>query len=408
MIRSSSCPPWRPEPTSDPTEDRRSYTTPGDVTIGGRLSSLPPFSLGTIAYPVTEWLLGLGERLFGELASVLDRLWDPLMAALPLRDDDRKHRVDSSWANDALNAPVGKLANLLMKDPSAKGSKLGQGFPEGWMRRQEQLLALPRDMRRHALVMLGFQINWLFAISPDWTTANLLTVVDGEGDDGDALWDGILWAARAPSRALYERLKPGLFTRATSPKRRRAEVNVIGGFLLIGWGGDPEADPPEQFLTNAELREILVESDDDLRGQILWHLEHWSAKPDAKWRKRLVPFLNDVWPNHRAVRSPEMSTRLVDLALASGDLFWQVVQAILPRLVPVRGGALRGLLLDTESAKQTAQTYPAAMLDLLWAILAEDATLWPYKIEEILDVLAEASETGADPRLSELRRRRAG
>ncbi|MFN8831451.1 MAG: barstar family protein [Labrys sp. (in: a-proteobacteria)] len=32
MIRSSSCPPWRPEPTSDPTEDRRSYTTPRDVT----------------------------------------------------------------------------------------------------------------------------------------------------------------------------------------------------------------------------------------------------------------------------------------------------------------------------------------------------------------------------------------
>lgn len=27
MIRSSSCPPWPPEPTSDPTEDRRSYTT---------------------------------------------------------------------------------------------------------------------------------------------------------------------------------------------------------------------------------------------------------------------------------------------------------------------------------------------------------------------------------------------
>ncbi len=35
MIRSSSCPPWRPEPTSDPTEDRRSYTTPGDVTGDG-------------------------------------------------------------------------------------------------------------------------------------------------------------------------------------------------------------------------------------------------------------------------------------------------------------------------------------------------------------------------------------
>ena len=48
------------------------------------------------------------------------------------------------------------------------------------------------------------------------------------------------------------------------------------------------------------------------------------------------------------------------------------------------------------------------MLDLLWANLAEDATHWPYKIEEMLDVLAEAPATRADPRLSELRRRRAG
>lgn len=132
--------------------------------------------------------------------------------------------------------------------------------------------------------MLGFQINWLLAIAPDWTNANLLTVVDDKGDDGDALWDGILWAARAPSRTLYERLKPGLLARAMSPMRRRAEANVIGGFLLIGWGGDPEANPPEQLVTSAELREILVESDDELRGQILGHLEHWSADPEAKWR----------------------------------------------------------------------------------------------------------------------------
>ena len=33
MIRSSSCPPWPPEPTSDPTEDRRSYTTRWGTTI---------------------------------------------------------------------------------------------------------------------------------------------------------------------------------------------------------------------------------------------------------------------------------------------------------------------------------------------------------------------------------------
>ncbi|UVK54931.1 hypothetical protein DBIPINDM_001411 [Mesorhizobium sp. AR02] len=145
--------------------------------IGGRLASLPPVALSSIAYPVAEWLQGLDERLFGELAPVFDRLWDPLIAALPLRDDDRKRRVDSSWANDALNAPVGKLASLLMNDPASKGCELGQGFPNAWTNRHEELLALPGDMRRHALVMLGFQITWLVAIAPEWTTAHLLPVV---------------------------------------------------------------------------------------------------------------------------------------------------------------------------------------------------------------------------------------
>ncbi|WMS45256.1 SIR2 family protein (plasmid) [Acuticoccus sp. MNP-M23] len=376
--------------------------------IGGRLSSLPPADLSSIAYPVAEWLQGLDQRLFGEFASALDHLWNPLIAALPLRHDDRTHRIDSSWANDALNAPVGKLADVLRKDPSTSGLKLGQGFPEHWKRRYEQLLALPGDMRRHALVMLGSQIQWLFAIEPNWTTAHLLAVADDVGEDGDALWDGILWAAHTPSRAMYERLKPGLLTRAMSPLRRRAEASVIARFLLVGWCGDPNADPSEQLVTSAELREILVEGDDDLRAQILWQLERWSADPEGEWRARLIPFLTDVWPIHRALRTPEISRRLIRLALASGDLFPEVAQAILPRLVPVRGGMLPGFMRRSEAEKDPAQVYPAATLDVLWAVLGEDSTLWPYKTEEVLDLLANAPETHADTRLSELRRRRTG
>jgi hypothetical protein len=67
---------------------------------------------------------------------------------------------------------------------------------------------------------------------------------------------------------------------------------------------------------------------------------------------------------------------------------------------------LRGLMLREEAENHPALIYPAAMLDLIWAILAEDATPWPYKIEDVLDILSEAPETRADPRLSELRRRR--
>lgn len=374
--------------------------------IAARLASLSAEGLGSISYPVAQWLQGFGDRIYGDLAGLLECLWDPLMVALPLRREDRTQRVDSSWANDALNAPVGKITQLLLKDPTTKGRKPGEGFSTEWTARLEQLLTLPGDMRRHALVMLGFPINWLFAIAPEWTERHLLPVVANDDDDGDALWDGILWAARAPSRPLFERLKPGLIARATSPIRRRAEANVIGGFLLAGWGGDPDTDPPEPLIPSAELREILVESDDDLRGQVLWHIENWSADAKGNWRARLLPFLREVWPNHRSLRTPEMASRLVDLALASGDLFPQVVEAILPRLVPIRGGMSRGFLLRDGTQSHPASIYPAAMLDLLWAILAEDATQWPYKIEEVIELLEATIETRADPRLSELRRRR--
>ena len=55
-------------------------------------------------------------------------------------------------------------------------------------------LDCPGDMRRHALVMLGFRINWLFNIDPVWTEQRLLPLVGDFGPDGDALWDGILLA----------------------------------------------------------------------------------------------------------------------------------------------------------------------------------------------------------------------
>lgn len=373
--------------------------------IAGRLASLPPEALSSISYPVSEWLLALGSRVFDGFPSILDRMWQPLLAALALRNENRKVRIDDSWASNALNAPVGKLVELLLMDPTIKDLKPGQGFPQAWTTKLEQLLGLPGDMRRHALVMLGYQLNWVFEVAPEWAEPYLLSVTNEESDDGDALWDGISWAARTPRRELYERLKPGLVARVISPTRRHAEAKVTGAFLLLGWGGGSEAAPSERLLSNAELREILIQCDNELRSQILWHIQKWQQEADP-WRKLLIPFLTDVWPNQRALRTPEMSARLSDLALASGDLFPQVVIAILPRLTPVRGGMLINMPRQSNTDDHPARHYPMAMLDLLWAILAEDLALWPYEVKASLDLLSEAPETRADPRLSELRRRR--
>jgi hypothetical protein len=119
----------------------------------------------------------------------------------------------------------------------------------------------------------------------------------------------------------------------------------------------------------------------------------------------VIPFFTHVWPKQRALRTSAISSRLADFLLASDDLIPALSPLVLPRLVPIRGGSLRTIVLNDDPEKDPVRRFLAAMLDLLWAILSEDPVYWPYKVGNMLDRLAATPETSGDPRLSELRRR---
>lgn len=371
-------------------------------TIAGRLQRLPPARLQDIAHPVSEWMRAISDHLYGDAADVFPRLWDRMMAALRTTGVEERSRPPQSWTNVALNAPVGKLFDLLMKDPIKDGLEPGAGFPSRWTARLDDIIGLPGDMRRHALVMLSSQINWLFTIDPAWTERQLLPLVQGAGPDGDALWDGILRRARVPPRPLFAVLKAALLARAIEPHTRN-EKTIVAGFLLAKWGD--ETAPGERLVTDVELREVLIHADDEFRQQLLWQLGRWRAESDSPWPERVIPFFQRVWPKQRALHTPAMSSHLANFAIDSGNLMPAVVELILPRLVPVRNAHLRFTLHGRDAEDNPARSYPAATLDLLWAILGEDASTWPYRVDEVIDLLAQAPETASDVRLAELRRR---
>jgi hypothetical protein len=382
----------------------RAETRPADSrrtirAIAALLHRLPPASLRVIAYPVSEWMKVLGNRLYDDAANVLPGLWDTMMTALRSAEIEQRHRPPRSWSAEALNAPVGKLFEVLMKDPAKNGLGAAANFPPHWTARLDNLLGLPGDMRRHALVMLGSQIIWLFTIDPVWTERRLLRLVEDSGPDGAALWDGVLGRAVLPPRSLFRALKAALLARATESCRRNQKT-VLAGFLLAGWGDDATIE--ERLVTDIELREVLIHADDTFRQQLLWQLGQWSGQPNSSWRARVIPFFQQVWPKQRAVHTPAMSGHLANFALASGDLMPAVVELILRRLVPSRNTHLR---FNRAGADHQARAYPAATLDLLWAVLAEEASSWPYQIGDALELLAQAPETASDARLTELRRR---
>jgi hypothetical protein len=121
-----------------------------------------------------------------------------------------------------------------------------------WISRVEELLLLADDLRRHALVMFAFQLNWFFAKDPAWTEKNMLSVLIKEGEDQNALWAGFFWAAKVPDQGLYIRLKPYLLRLATQKIiSQRRYVEILAGILLAGWG-TVDAKTRERFLSSAE------------------------------------------------------------------------------------------------------------------------------------------------------------
>jgi hypothetical protein len=305
-----------------------------------------------------------------------------------------------------LNTPVGRLVDLLFKDPATIDLGTGVGFPGDWSARVDQILALPGDLRRQGLEAISFRLGSLFAIDPTWTERQVLPCSEDLGDDGDAFWQGVFWGARKSlSRTLFLRLKRGLCMRATAPRLHGEDSNVVAGLLLAGWGAETNADSSERLITDIEFREILIHSDGELREDVIRYLWNWSTE-SGRWRELVLPFLKSVWPKQRALSTSRISALLTYLALFSRDLMPSVIEAISTRLIPVRDASLNTLFLSMNTKHHPARLYPKATLDLLWRILAEDPRQWPYKIEEFIEILAQAPELVADPRLSELRRRR--
>lgn len=373
--------------------------------IGARLTRLPLDALHEIAYPVSEWMERIEARLHGDAAEVLPTLWNRIVEALNHIEPKRWHRPDNSWSDDAFNTPVGRLVNLLLKDPAKNNREVVVGFSPDWLARLDQLLSLRGELGLRALALISYQLGWLYAVDPIWTERQLLSLAGSDQADGDAFWDGVIGSARVPAPILFGRIVSGLIERTRRPRTRRHHSTILAGFLLAGWGGAEDALKAEPLVSDAQLREVLIWGDDRLRTQMLWQLKQWSANSHSRWRDRVIPFFANVWPKQRALRTPRISAALADFLLASGEIMPALMPSILPRLVPIRGGSLRTIVTD-DPENGPALRFPAAILDLLWAILGDDPVHWPYEIEAVLDRLAAAPETSGDPRLSELRRRR--
>jgi hypothetical protein len=183
--------------------------------------------------------------------------------------------------------------------------------------------------RKPDAVHFSFNLNWFFAIDPVWTKENFLSLLDQGGGDQDAVWAGFFGGAKVPQPKLFMLMKPHLLilARRKSMARRR-HIEVLSGIFLAGWGSIDE-ETGGRYVTNAEMRDVLITADDEFRSQTLWHLERWSSKEkEGGWGAKLAVFLNEVWPRHKKAKSLRISARLCDLAFSSAANFSKTADII--------------------------------------------------------------------------------
>jgi hypothetical protein len=297
------------------------------------------------------------------------------------------------------------MAQAIMNDPHKNDLKVGDGFPTQWIERVDELLSLKGDLRRHALVIFSFNMNWCFAIDPLWTETNLISVLVQRNDDSEAVWAGFFWGAQVPRKALYLKMKLSLLDLAKkSSFVRRRHTENLSAILLLGWRTIDETSGA-RFVTNEEMRTVLINVDDEFRSRILWQLERWSSTKDEHGSEDILVFLQQVWPRQKAAKSPVVSARLCDLAFSNEDKFAEYVDCVLPLVIPIEQGHLS--IPSLRNSNDTiVDKFPEKTLALLNAVLPEDARNWPYGIDETFKRIGSSNNALLkDERLIELKRR---
>ena len=373
--------------------------------IGQRLLRLPEPMLAGMVYSVTEWILRLAAPLQTQAPDLFAALWTAVIAVMR----DHPETTDSvaldtaghDWATHSLNAPGGKLAQALLKDPNAGAN----GPPPIFLERADALLSLGGAARRDALVIFAHQVRWLYHHRPTWTADSILSVLGQDTEDERAFWAGFFWAAQFPGFELYAQLKPYLLAMIAVASDASGHLETLAALVLGGWGAVNDATG-EQPVTDDELRQALRIGRDRFRTRVLWQVQTWGKGTEGDWRAKTLRLLREVWPRELAATSPAVSESMLELAASVINEvdFPEFVDAVTPLMTPVPPDALGLFTLGDKEADGVTQ-YPLAALQLAFAALPFDASTWPYGADRIVEQLSRLPQTAQDPRMLQLRRR---
>ena len=199
---------------------------------------------------------------------------------------------------DALNAPAGRLAEVLMKKLTS--GKDSQELSGGMRARFDKLIGAPGEFGMLARVRLAAEVSFLFERAPGWTKVKIVPLFDWSSPDAPAAWSARKYSNCIGSPELFGLTKQAfleLFSRTDVPDEDlRIFAEWLAAIMLANQSGEAEY-PLTATEARSALRQAGVRSLASVGHRLATEME--KATPEekiSKWRTVVGPVFESVWP----------------------------------------------------------------------------------------------------------------
>jgi hypothetical protein len=327
-----------------------------------------------------------------------DRLWTALCL------DERELTTIGDLSSAALNAPAGRLAQVLLQELEASRAAGNENVPKQLLR-LTRMAGEPRRAGSYARVVFVKSIAFLLTAVPALVN-DVLVPRFGDDREGPAL-RGILvrYSSITPevTRAIPTILMQAIREAKPSADSARPIAALILRPALAVLRGEAE---PQWGITFDEARQLLRDVPAAIRKAALDVLVRWlhaeDAGPAQTWLSMVRPFLEQVWPKGRHFVDSGYNILFAELAIGSGAHFPAALELVRHYIAPFSG---RGMNVHSVNGSTAPANFPHVTLDLLWLLFGPTGPV-SYDVPELLQKLIAADPAiEVDRRLQSLEQR---
>jgi hypothetical protein len=300
---------------------------------------------------------------------------------------------------DAINAPPGRLAEILLRKVTAGHVEL----PDGLLARFDKLVDAPGKPGLLARARLAADVPFLFARAPNWTKRKLLPYFEWSSPDAAHVWSARKYSNAIGSPELFGLMKKPfleLFGRNDVPAEDLRTFAEWLATILIVNQVESAGYPLTSTEARAALRRAGAKSLSSVGHRLATEME--GAKPEEKtefWRTVVGPVFQAIWPLDVELQTSDSTFKLVQILCATGEAFSEATDTILPFIQPDDPRSQATVFSIAEAPDSLYSAAPGKMLDLIAAVVGEAPPGSVYALGKALSRLR-----SIDPNLANTRK----